>query len=263
MESGIAQIDYNEARDYNPRPVIKQLAILPLFLLVSCSGLTWPWASQEEPIREPKASLRLKSGTIKPSDVPGVRTLPPPPLPINDEVKAQLKFFSGSNRRFITESLERRERYYEPMQSAFSQQGLHLDLLNVALIESGFDPSAKSPSGAKGIWQFMKVTARSYGLQVGLLRDDRKDPNKSSIAAARHLRELYEAFGDWHLALAAYNAGRPTVERAIKSAGTSDFWELARRKKLKRETVCFVAKYIATTLILQSPAQYGLEELAA
>lgn len=121
-----------------------------------------------------------------------------------------------------------------------NEHGLPASLMGVAAVESGFDPAALSPKGARGLWQLMPETARRYGLIVEPHRDDRIDPVKSTFAAAAYMKDLYAQFGDWPLALAAYNAGENRVERAIDRAGTSDFWTLSRRAALPDETRRYV-----------------------
>jgi membrane-bound lytic murein transglycosylase D len=137
--------------------------------------------------------------------------------------------------------------------------GLPEDLAFVAMIESGFNPMAVSRAGAKGLWQFMAGTARRYGLRVDQWVDERFDPEKSTLAAAAYLRDLYAQFGSWSLAQAAYNAGEMTVTRAIRSVGSTDFWALARSSSLKQETKEFVPQIHAATVIGQDPSRYGFD----
>ena len=125
-------------------------------------------------------------------------------------------------------------------QRIFREEGLPLELLTVAKVESNFDPSALSPKGARGLWQFMPVTARRYGLRVDAIHDDRLDGEKATRAAARYLRDLYAQFKDWPLALAAYNAGEDAVQRAIERSGTADFWALSNARQLPSETRAYV-----------------------
>jgi membrane-bound lytic murein transglycosylase D len=127
------------------------------------------------------------------------------------------------------------------------------------MIESGFNPVAVSRAGAKGLWQFMAGTARRYGLRVDQWVDERFDPEKSTLAAAAYLRDLYAQFGSWSLAQAAYNAGEMTVTRAIRSVGSTDFWALARSSSLKQETKEFVPQIHAATVIGQDPSRYGFD----
>ncbi len=130
----------------------------------------------------------------------------------------------------------------------FAEEGVPLELLVVAEVESGFDLLALSPKGARGPWQLMPATAERFGLRVDGLVDERIHPERSTRAAARYLRELYAHFGDWLLALAAYNAGEQRVADAIERGGTRDFWQLAQRRLLPEET----RRYVPAVLGLQN-----------
>ena len=126
-----------------------------------------------------------------------------------------------------------------------------------AMIESGFNSVAVSRAGAKGLWQFMAPTARRYGLRVDRWVDERLDPEKSTVAAARYLSDLHALFGSWELAKAGYNAGEMKILRAIKTVGTNDFWELTRGRSLREETKNFVPAIQAAALIGREPERYG------
>lgn len=182
----------------------------------------------------------------------GRSMLPPPPLEITPEVQAELDRLSSEDPRLIEVSIRNREPYYRVLREIFQDEGVPLELINVALIESRFNPTAKSSSGAVGMWQFMKSTARVYNLKVSLLQDDRKDPILSSIAAARHLKDLYLAYRDWYLALAAYNAGSARIDRAIKNGKSDDYWKLVRDGLVNDQTAKFVPRFIAVTLAMKN-----------
>jgi membrane-bound lytic murein transglycosylase D len=139
----------------------------------------------------------------------------------------------------------------------FRQKGLPEELVFTAMIESGFNPIAVSRAGAKGLWQFMAPTARRYGLRVDRWLDERLDPEKSTVAAANYLKDLYAIFGSWELSQAAYNAGEMKILRAIAGTGTRDFWSLTRSRLLRDETKNFVPAIHALTIIGQEPEQYG------
>src|SRR5437016_4311864 len=175
----------------------------------------------------------------------------------NDDVRYFLDLFTRSRREVVETWMGRSGRYLAMIQEVFRSQGLPTDLAFTAMIESGFDPRAVSNARAKGLWQFMAPTARGYGLRVDRWVDERLDPEKSTVAAAAYLRDLYRQFGSWELAQAAYNAGEVTVIRAIRVTGSSDFWDLTRTTHLRRETREFVPAIQAATLIGRDPDQYG------
>jgi len=175
----------------------------------------------------------------------------------NDDVRYFLDLFTRSRREIVETWMGRSGRYLGMIQEVFRSQGLPTDLAFTAMIESGFDPRAVSNARAKGLWQFMAPTARGYGLRVDRWVDERLDPEKSTVAAAAYLRDLYRQFGSWELAHAAYNAGEGKVIRAIRVTGSSNFWNLTRTKYLRRETREYVPAIHAATLIGRDPDQYG------
>src|SRR5262245_61675042 len=184
--------------------------------------------------------------------------VPPYRVEDNHDVRRFLDQFQTGYRRAVVERwLVRAGRYLPMVLDVFKQKGLPEELVFTAMIESGFDPLAVSRAGAKGLWQFMAPTARRYGLRVDNWLDARLDPEKSTVAAARHFLDLYAVFGSWNLAQAAYNAGERTVVEAIRAMGTSDFWALARGRWLADETKNFVPAIQAATIIAREPERYG------
>lgn len=179
--------------------------------------------------------------------------------PLNQHVQYFLDRFTRERRAVVDKWFGRAGRYLEMIRDTLRARGLPEDLAFVAMIESGFNPVAVSHAGAKGLWQFMAGTARRYGLRVDQWVDERFDPEKSTLAAAAYLRDLYAQFGSWSLAQAAYNAGERTVERAIRVVGSTDFWALARSSSLKQETKEFVPQIHAATVIGQDPSRYGFD----
>lgn len=178
---------------------------------------------------------------------------------LNQQVQYFLDRFTRERRQVLDKWFGRAGRYLEMIRDTLRDHGLPEDLAFVAMIESGFNPVAVSRAGAKGLWQFMAGTARRYGLRVDQWVDERFDPEKSTLAAAAYLRDLYAQFGSWSLAQAAYNAGEMTVTRAIRSVGSKDFWALARSSSLRRETKEFVPQIHAATVIGQDPSRYGFD----
>lgn len=147
----------------------------------------------------------------------------------------------------------RLKQFYTTLAPILAEERMPVGLLSVAMIESGFNPLALSPKGARGIWQFMPATAERYGLTVEPANDHRTHPEHSTRAAARYLRDLYRQFGDWKLALAAYNAGENRVQRIINKTGIRDFEELSRRRLLPLET----RNYVPAVLGVWSQLQGG------
>jgi len=182
------------------------------------------------------------------------------PIPSDDRVLRWVEIFQGRLREFLTEGLARGAQYLPMVRDVFQAEGLPTDLAYVPLIESAFKPSALSRSRARGVWQFMRGTALENGLAADWFLDERADPEKSTVAAARYFKTLYGMFGDWHLAMASYNGGPGRVQRALKRSGKSDFWTLTTTTRyLPRETRDYVPMILAATLIARNPAQYGFD----
>jgi peptidoglycan lytic transglycosylase D len=181
------------------------------------------------------------------------------PVVVNSQVQHFLDLFTGKRREVVNLWVSRSGRYLGMIREVLRARGLPEDLAYTAMIESGFKPDAVSRVGAKGMWQFMAPTARRYGLRVDSWVDERYDPEKSTVAAAAYLRDLYNQFGSWALAQAAYNAGEMKVMRAMQKTGSSDFWTLADSKYLRRETKEFVPQIHAATVIGREPDRYGFE----
>ena len=183
------------------------------------------------------------------------------PIPLNPRVMAFIQLFQGRLREFIQEGLERGSKYLPMIQDVFRAEGLPLDLAYIPLVESAFKPNALSRAKAKGVWQFMRGTGVENGLRQDWYIDERSDPEKATIAAAKYLNTLVKMFdGDWHLALASYNGGPGRVQRALKTSRASDFWALAAKPRaLPRETRDYVPMILAAIVIARNPAQYGFE----
>jgi membrane-bound lytic murein transglycosylase D len=183
------------------------------------------------------------------------------PIVINARVEQFIECFQTTAReRFVT-WLARSQKYIPFMKNLFKAHGLPEDLVYIAFIESGFDPYAYSRSKASGPWQFIRWTGKRYGLRVDWWVDERRDPEKSTIAAAKYLKDLYERFECWFLAAAGYNAGEYKIINAMKRYRTEDFWKLAEYRYLKRETKNYVPQMIAVALIAKDPERYGFTEV--
>ncbi|RKZ34096.1 hypothetical protein DRQ33_02885 [bacterium] len=177
------------------------------------------------------------------------------PIIINDRVKEKIVFFQTKAKKPLTRWLARSHRYLPMIEEVFSEHGLPSDLAYLPLIESGYNPNAYSWAHAVGIWQFIRSTAKHFGLEVNWWFDERRDPVKSTHAAAKYLKKLYNMFGDWHLALAAYNCGEGRVSRALKKQEVDNYWDL----DLPTQTENYVPLFIAALLIAKNPQKYGFE----
>ncbi|HVZ59696.1 MAG TPA: LysM peptidoglycan-binding domain-containing protein [Terriglobales bacterium] len=183
------------------------------------------------------------------------------PLMVTDEVAGYISYFSSRGRGVLERTLIRSGLYRDMILTVLKEEGVPQDLIYLAQAESGFHPLALSRAGARGMWQFMASRASGYGLERNWWVDERQDPEKSTRAAARHLHDLYNQFGDWYLAMAAYNSGPGTVQSAVQRTGYADFWELYRRNVLPQETKNYVPIILAVILMTKNPEQYGLQEL--
>jgi peptidoglycan lytic transglycosylase D len=181
------------------------------------------------------------------------------PLVSNDYVDGVITYFQGRGHGFIEKILSNVGLYQPMISQTLRKDGLPQDLIYLAGAESTFNPFAVSRAGAKGIWQLMLSRALEYGLKKDRWVDQREDPSKSTQAAAEHLRDLYHQFGDWYLAMAAYNCGPVTVQKAIERTGYADYWELRKLHALPRETENYVPIILATALIAKDPAAYGFD----
>jgi len=186
------------------------------------------------------------------------------PIPLNQRVLSYIELFQGRLHDFMEEGLNRGSKYLPMIQNVFRAEGLPLDLAYVPLVESAFKPNALSRAKAKGVWQFMAGTALENGLHRDWYIDERADPEKATVAAAKYLHTLSGLFnGDWHLALASYNGGPGRMQRAMKTSKLNDFWALASKPKvLPRETREYVPMILAAIVIARNPAQYGFDVAA-
>jgi membrane-bound lytic murein transglycosylase D len=180
----------------------------------------------------------------------------------NLAIEESFKMFTKSMKPRFSMWLERSGRYVEIMQKILKEKNMPAELVFLPIVESGFNPKAYSRARAAGPWQFISGTAKRYGLVIDWWKDERKDPIKSTVAAARYLGDLYNMFGSWSLALAAYNAGEGRIAKALRKSNSDDFWSLLGTKQIRQETKDYVPRYIAAAMIANTPEEYGFEDLA-
>lgn len=175
----------------------------------------------------------------------------------DEKVNNYIKYYQTSGRKSMQTILDRAQPYLAYIKTVFKEEGIPEDLIYLPIIESSFSPRAVSHMGAAGLWQFMPRTGAIYGLKVNYWVDDRFDPERSTKAAAKHLQMLNNNFKNWVLSLIAYNAGGGRVSRAIRQAGSNNFWELSRKEALPEETINYIPKYIAAVMIAKNPEHFG------
>lgn len=222
-----------------------------LFLHPQQAAATLPAAALQDDAAP--GSVGAQGDTRDAGDAPGYYF----PIIFNDSVEAWIQHFTTRQRRTFQKWLIVATRHVPAMREIIRSRGLPEELAYLAMIESGFRAGAVSKASAVGPWQLMAGTARRYGLRVDGWVDERRDAVKATHAAARYLRDCFEQFGSWPLAIAAYNAGMRRIERAVDHAASSDFWDLRSPAYLRRETRNFVPKFMAAVLISRDPAAYG------
>jgi membrane-bound lytic murein transglycosylase D len=261
----------NEGDLYCPVP---SETVMPVVQTVSSSGV---------PASDVLQTFRAETAQIKPSGHLSTSTTPtiieilpsspaafnldtplPPiqvsdgiPMVMNDHVEDQLLLFQTRLKGRFGEWLSRSGIYLPMMQKILKEGNLPEDLVYLALIESGFHLKAQSPAKAVGPWQFIKGTAEQYGLRVNKWIDERRDPVKSTKAAAQYLEYLYGMFNSWTLSMASYNAGEGRIMRAMAATKAQDFWELRDSDHIRDETKAYVPKFMAATMIAKDPQKYG------
>jgi membrane-bound lytic murein transglycosylase D len=176
-------------------------------------------------------------------------------------VKRNITLFTEKIKERFSIWLNRSGQYIELMKGILKEKDVPEEIVFLPLIESGFNPYAYSTARAAGYWQFIASTAKRYGLEINWWKDERRDPVKSTVAAASYLKDLHEMFGSWNLAMAAYNAGEGKILRALNKSKADDYWALLTTKHIKPETKDYVPKFIAASLIANSPRNYGFDDL--
>lgn len=213
------------------------------------------WTSSPPPTNE-TTSLEVWGDRLKVSkfDIP---------VTVNPAVEYWISYFLGKGRKWFVKYVERGQYFIPEITKILRAHQFPQDLVFLAMVESGFNNSAKSRARAVGPWQFIRSTGLLYGLTIDYWIDERRDTTKSTLAAIRYLKKLYQDFGSWELAAAAYNAGENKVQRAITKYRTKDFWELARHRFFKRETRDYVPKVMAAAIISKNLEQFGFTDNGA
>jgi len=232
----------------------KLLAIV--FFVFLISGYFYCYAEDEIPSLKQDEKKDFRYSVYE-----GLNLLPENKDSFVDRIQKNINLFSDKIKEKFSIWLSRSTKYIEKMKEILHEKGIPEDLVYLPLIESGFNVNAKSRAKAVGPWQFIESTGRRYGLIIDWWRDERKDPIKSTNAAAKYLKDLYTMFGDWSLALAAYNAGEGRVGKAVNRVGENDYWTLLNTKYLPNETKNYVPKYIAAITIAKQPEEFGFEDI--
>lgn len=183
------------------------------------------------------------------------------PAEVSEQVSDYVEYFTTRGRKHFERWLSRSPRYLPMMKQTFAEHSLPPDLVYLSMIESGLNPFATSRARAVGLWQFISGTGRRYELRIDRYVDERRDPEKATQAAARYLKDLYEMFGSWDLALASYNAGEGKIVRGVRRYSTENFWEIRKTGFLRDETKNYVPQYLAALIIAKNPAKYGFDDI--
>lgn len=247
-----AQLPSLAGTSFSPALLWEPETIL-FFPELKAQGLGWRFSG----LFAPPGDLPAAPGSTGEPAEESIDNVPPV---VDHKVERHLKFFHTAIRDRFEQWLARFARYKPLADRIFSEFELPNDLVFLSLVESGFNPHAYSRARATGPWQFMKSTAKLYGLRVDQYVDERRDPIKSTVAAARYLRDLYDLFGAWPLAMAAYNAGEGKVLRALQKARVDSFWGIAQTRYLRRETRDYVPRFMAAAMIAKNPDLYGFSQ---
>lgn len=249
----VSQPEEEDEPDANLTPLEPELS-LPLELTESTTD-TSPATVLES--QDPSSSPAPAPSPVQSASGETVYNIP---IVMDPSVQSHIHFFNSSIRSRFEQWLVRLSRYQPLVEKIFSEFNIPSDLVYLSLVESGFNPYAYSRAKATGPWQFMKGTGKVYGLRIDNYVDERRDPIKSTVAAARYLRDLYDMFGTWPLAMAAYNAGEGKVMRALHKVQGETFSDISKTKLIRTETKQYVPRIMAATVIARNPDQYGFPQ---
>ena len=229
------------------------------FLFISCQVLKKP--ADDLPIHKISKNEESSQEVKQHLNEPYISSYGEIQMDDNKEVDKWINYFQINGQERMRIYLSRSTRYIPMMKNVLREYRLPEDLVYVAMIESGFSPSAHSFANAVGYWQFIEGTGKRYGLKVNNYVDERRDPVLSTRAAAEYFKDLYGIFASWHLALASYNAGEYRINRSVMRYYTRDFWYLSAKKSLPRETASYIPKFIAAVRISKDPEKYGFDNI--
>jgi len=255
-------------RAANQRPTLALGTALLLLGLAGCSAAgrhkvaNYPAPTDQVQARNPSAVEREFPVERAPAAGQAEPAAPRPDSEFSSShprVQSFVGQYQTSLRTYMQLALQRASKYLPRMARILAEEGVPPELAYLPIVESGFSVHAVSHAGAVGPWQFVRGTGRRYGLRIDGYVDERRDPEKATRAAARYLRDLYERFGDWHLALAGYNSGEGNIERIQTWKGCEDYWEMSDRGYLPNETTEFVPRFLAAVEVAKSPEEYGFD----
>lgn len=255
----IDRLSYHPGIDTNATFISLWQSLIDLYQKAAPSADKVDW---EMSISALRSRIDVDLGSV---DIHAVTFTPPPPtvipLPLNEPVEQNIVYFATKARHVYTRWLERSGRFFPRMKQILKEEGLPEELVFLSMIESGLNPAARSWAKCVGLWQFLKSTGEAYGLRGDWYSDDRRDPEKSTRAAARHLRDLFNRYNDWQLALAAYNAGAGRIDRAVQQCDSAakTYWNV--RSLLPKETQNYVPIFTAAAIIGLNPAAYGFTSI--
>ena len=207
---------------------------------------------------EADSELGLEEKTVSKAKDPTAHKIP---IEINERVNAWINFFTVRDRERFHRFLKRGAAYKQMVHATLKEHNVPREIYYLAMIESGYATQATSHASAVGIWQFIRGTGRRYGLKTDRYIDERRDPILATTAAARYLTDLHRMFNSWYLAMAGYNAGEYRIIGAIRKGNTRDFWELADRGVLPKETMNYIPKFMAAVIIGRDPAKFGFTDI--